>query len=971
MGGSHRSLTFLLAAALLTAGWPLVVATDGPPSGQAPTWLEPALAEAIEEAPETSRTLILGLEAPAGPELIETLTQRGYPPMTFEHVPVAAVEAPGTAVEDLAELPEVISIAGDRELEWYGRPGPTMPLDHAEPGNLGDTGDRVLRADQARALGVDGTDVGVAVIDSGINTLHPEMTVRELGGPVVANAKVMVGREPQTTPLPAQVPANVVLPHHPNSDTTSGHGTHVAGTVAGHWTDDGTFGGRAPGADLVGVGAGATVVVLWAVAAFDWVLEHQDEHQIRVVTNSYGVAGPYQPQHPLTMATRAADEAGMLVLFAAGNDGPEQVTLNRYAQAPWVVAVGATTMSASIPEFSSRGDPTAQPEEDPLEGKRGPEVVAPGNLVVAPRSAPVTVADTWVRFPVFDSAFVPPEHLGFYRTEWGTSMATPQVAGVGALMFDANPALTPAEAREILNETARPILGAAYHEAGHGLVDAEAAVLQAQDAWTPEPGWATPTVVEQDGPAFTYPFHGATLGASLDYPTMRTELPFPVRLPAEGLDVSLQAQPLASPEVTGHEVDGFSFELIGADGEPVRTVQLTLGQEAPATHTFHVTADELEAHAEPGWSASHWTAIVDLDAGAMVWDVDATVTYDDASLPDVVHEPATSDPEPDPVELVPHDPILIESDDSFTEANGVVAGSGTADDPYVISGWDIRAGDQPAISIDSVAGTTAHVLIRDVYLHDAQNYCLYLGNAQNVVVEGSELVRCGSIAGVYLTGGTQGTKIQGITVRASDGGVSVNGAPDTTIRDSRFEAMGDYAVYARRGPPGGGTVVTGMVIEGNTMLGAGLDLTTESTYGAEVQGNTFGDGAGIEIGLPSAGHVFQASTWLDGQPRYSEGLILVEAPAGTSLSTIVDAGADVPTDAEGEACFEDVRILIQPPWQRVQVQWIFGDGQSTTGADSLCHIYPDPSASYQATLLVTIQQPTGETRVLTDTVQVG
>src|SRR5439155_11848152 len=125
-------------------------------------------------------------------------------------------------------------------------------------------------------------------------------------------------------------------------DTTSGHGTHVASTAAGTGAAlAGKYRGVAIGASHVGVGAGETLFLLTALEAFDWVLAHRDTYGIRVISNSWGTSGSFSPNDPINVATKMAHDAGLVVVFAPGNAGPDQNSLNPFRRAPWVRCAAA------------------------------------------------------------------------------------------------------------------------------------------------------------------------------------------------------------------------------------------------------------------------------------------------------------------------------------------------------------------------------------------------------------------------------------------------------------------------------------------------------------------------------------------------------------------------------------------------------------------------------------------------------
>jgi len=189
--------------------------------------------------------------------------------------------------------------------------------------------------------------VTVAVIDTGIDATHPDLPY---GDKVIQNVKIV----PDLFGTGA-----IVVEGIPNTDTTSGHGTHVSSIAAGTGAAlAGKYRGVAIGANLVGVGAGELLFVLSALEGFDWVLQNRGQYGIRVISNSWGTTGSFSADDPINVASQAAHDAGLVVVFAAGNAGPTTDTLNPYCVAPWVICVAAGAKDGTtLADFSSRGIP--------------------------------------------------------------------------------------------------------------------------------------------------------------------------------------------------------------------------------------------------------------------------------------------------------------------------------------------------------------------------------------------------------------------------------------------------------------------------------------------------------------------------------------------------------------------------------------------------------------------------------------
>lgn len=361
------------------------------------------------------------------------------------------------------------------------------------------TGVDKLRSDAAMTLRNGGMPVSgsgnfsVLVIDSGIDATHADLPY---GSKVVQNTQRVVSTDAGNTGITiGGVPLNGFTPslsieNLPNTDNV-GHGTHCAAIVGGLGARSGaTYSGVASGVKIVGSGGGAVILVLDALAGWEYGLSHQDQYGIRVITNSYGPlgGGDYDPNHPFMVAAKMAYDRNMTVLFAGGNDGSAKDTLSPYAQAPWVIGVAAGTKEGMLADFSSRGTPREERlgDSDPMNDLEAPTITAPGNGryfesslarfgftadIVASRAITgiTALADT-------NDTEISPGLLPFYTQMSGTSMATPFTAGVVALMLDADPTLTPDEIKQILTDTATKMPGYSDFEVGAGYINAYAAV---------------------------------------------------------------------------------------------------------------------------------------------------------------------------------------------------------------------------------------------------------------------------------------------------------------------------------------------------------------------------------------------------------------------------------------------------------------------------------------------------------------
>jgi serine protease AprX len=373
----------------------------------------------------------------------------------FRRLPMVIFSARPSQIVKLSQLPSVRSVWGNRTLRWT----------NAQVSALTGTG-RVYADEEltGKNLGLpfSGRGVTVAVLDTGLDARHAD-----LAGRVARNVKLADLQG--LSPLGFQYPLNVE--GLSNTDLTGGHGTFVGGIVAGGGARSaGKYAGVAPGATLVGLSAG-DVNLLHALGGFDYLLAQGPLLRVRVVNCSFSANTVYDPNDPVNVATKMLTEAGVNVVFSAGNTGPGADSLNPYALAPWVISVGATDARGRLAGFSSRGA---------FGSARRPTVVAPGVDMVGLRAAGVLNL-TGISGVVSgaDTKLLTLSELPYYTTGSGTSFSAPVVAGAIALMLEANPDLKPAEVRDILQRTATPLPANFAHEAGAGLLNAHAAVLEA------------------------------------------------------------------------------------------------------------------------------------------------------------------------------------------------------------------------------------------------------------------------------------------------------------------------------------------------------------------------------------------------------------------------------------------------------------------------------------------------------------
>ena len=374
----------------------------------------------------------------------------------FRALPVVTLTATRRQIRDISHLPSVRSIYGNRTLTFESEP----EIRNATGVTRAWRDNEVTAAN--RGLPVTGKDVKVAVLDTGIDGTHGDLANR-----VTRNIKLL---DTQSANVGFSYPIN--SENLPNTDQLHGHGTFVAGVIGGNGSNSGgKFSGVAPGAQLVGLSAG-DLTLFYVLAGFDYLLANGNGLGVRVVNCSFSANTVFDMNDPVNIATRMLTDAGINVVFSAGNAGPGAHTLNPYAAAPWVVGVGATDTQGRLASFSSRGDFA--------NGLLRPSLVAPGVDVVSLRGSGVANVTGAEGLVGSDIKRLSATELPFYTTANGTSFSAPQVAGTIALMLEVNPSLTPAEVKDILQRTATPLPPYAAHEIGTGMLNVHAAVLESQ-----------------------------------------------------------------------------------------------------------------------------------------------------------------------------------------------------------------------------------------------------------------------------------------------------------------------------------------------------------------------------------------------------------------------------------------------------------------------------------------------------------
>ena len=378
----------------------------------------------------------------------------GYGTVQFvsQYVPTIAVA--GVLLDDvyaIASEPTVAFIEQQQLLEYY--------LDVATQATKVSSGFYTPNtvADQ---FGLDGTGVNIAIVDSGVD---------DPGGPGITNAD-----------LPAALFGFDNLSGVPgvyvNPDDTHGHGTHVAGIALGRGTAN-CPPGVAPGAGLIDIRPGGSSAA--AIEVLNVLIARRIPWNIGVVNMSIGWGtATTDGQDSISQHVNMLVNAGVVVVCAAGNSGPTNVGL---------VTPGAADAALTVANSQDQVSPDRTDDTLRVSSSRGPRASDGDGVCIDEFKPEITAPGTTIRSAAYNS----PDG-GTDKT--GTSMASPHVAGVAALLLQGKPTLLPGDIRQALISTAEA-RGTPYNPTcdpiwdngwGWGLIDAYAAA-SATLGPTPQP----------------------------------------------------------------------------------------------------------------------------------------------------------------------------------------------------------------------------------------------------------------------------------------------------------------------------------------------------------------------------------------------------------------------------------------------------------------------------------------------------
>jgi serine protease AprX len=423
---------------------------------------------------------------PSDLQLVKVKLKGGVVKTRHSSIQGYSASVPAAAIEDLADDPEVEHVSLDAPVHAFM-----------------DVAIKAIRADVALKdvdnAGLDGSGVGIALIDTGVQ-LHPDLA-RDRGG---------------AQPIEVEV-----VGHEKGMQDYFGHGTHVAGILNGNGLMSSgpdafrTFRGLAPGAGLISLralqpdGSGLTSDV---ISAIDWVVLHRRARAIRVLNLSLGhpVYESYRTD-PLCRAVERAVTSGIVVVVSAGNDGRLGSgfgTIDSPGNDPSVITVGAMDDNRTAARDDDILAPYSAKGPTLVDFVVKPDLVAPGSFLVSLRAK-----GSWIDTAHHELVLRMGDYRsttdgardGDYLTLSGTSLAAPMVAGTAALMLQKDPTLRPSDvkARLMASATKDSLLP---FEDGAGYLDVAAALASTLTASSSSSPRAVP---QPDGTILFQPIDGS------------------------------------------------------------------------------------------------------------------------------------------------------------------------------------------------------------------------------------------------------------------------------------------------------------------------------------------------------------------------------------------------------------------------------------------------------------------------------
>jgi len=378
--------------------------------------------------PEKTVDILVDYDHLPGTDDVSVLTGSGFD-VTYvsKYINTVAISAaPLPAISGLRNLPGVVEI--EQQAEYKPLLDISVPAMKVRESST--------YANVAWDFGVTGDGINIAIIDTGVDDVHDSLEGKFITGADFSGGIVSLK----------------------NPDDKEGHGTHCAGIAMGTGGSGGKYIGVAPDAGLIDVKVfndwTPTTSSSAVMSGIEWCMDNKDTYDIDVLSLSIGevIVGNDDGLSAEAQLVDRASESGLVVVVAAGNEGPNNNGFSSLAAAETAITVGSIydgdtvdRSDDSISDFSNRGPRADDGDNDRIDEFK-PDVCAPGQ-------------DIWSAMHA-NSVIV---KASGYTEKSGTSMAAPHIAGLAALLLEANPTLSPEEVKNIIRETATSV-GKPYNE---------------------------------------------------------------------------------------------------------------------------------------------------------------------------------------------------------------------------------------------------------------------------------------------------------------------------------------------------------------------------------------------------------------------------------------------------------------------------------------------------------------------------
>lgn len=362
---------------------------------------------------------------------LQTVENLGHIKYKLPMIDAYVIEVEETQLEIIKSMDGLISVEMDTHIT-------------AQMNRVGE----IIESKWAHEHGYLGKNIGVAIVDTGI-TLHKDFVEGESSRVIAFEDFINQQKEPYDD---------------------NGHGTHVAGIIGGSgYSSKGKYVGVAPACNFIGVkvldnrGDGNISDVL---AGLQWIIDNRKQYNIRIVNISVGTSSKdnLDENSLLVQGVNAVWDSGIIVVVAAGNNGPGPMSISTPGISRKVITVGSSDDNVAVEVFGNRTKDYSGRGPTPYCIKK-PDIVAPGSNIISCNISRFVAhsRNSGLLYNSNDSPMM-------YTIKSGTSMATPVVSGAIALLLSAHPELSNREVKLKLRNSAVD-LGQHWEKQGWGLLN--------------------------------------------------------------------------------------------------------------------------------------------------------------------------------------------------------------------------------------------------------------------------------------------------------------------------------------------------------------------------------------------------------------------------------------------------------------------------------------------------------------------